>query len=123
MFAPVCVRLHMRVWICVSACSLVLTHTVISVCLSVCRSVDGQRRAEAYREQVAVAVREVDRLRAVVLSQQTDAKFKTDADLARALLGGDLTLGRVRNVQLSGILHKQSTRRFVSIHACMYVYV
>ena len=64
-----------------------------------------------------MAVREVDRLRSVVLSQQTDSKFKSEVDLAKAMLGSDLVLERVRNVQLSGVLRKQSKAIPMILHA------
>ena len=74
-------------------------------------SAEKQKRAEAYKRQVGVTVREVDRLRNVVVVQQTEQRFKSEMELAKALLGCDLKLENLRNVQLSGILRKQSATR------------
>jgi len=55
-----------------------------------------------------VALSEVERLRGVVLSQQSDQRFDSDIALAKALLGNDLRLDQLRDVRMSGPLRKQS---------------
>ena len=55
-----------------------------------------------------MALSEVERLRGVVLSQQSDQRFDSDIALAKALLGNDLRLDQLRDVRMSGPLRKQS---------------
>ena len=65
-------------------------------------------RATSMNSQLAYALKEIQRLGAVIHSTRLEEKYESEEEIAKAMLGDDLSFEKIPNFQISGWLLKRS---------------